>query len=188
MKKTIIQLSIGILAIAVVSGCGGSSSNTTQAMFIQRDRLSRPVINEVFATVAGNRHKVNDEVAPKDDSKELAKDIQKFMTVAAGRSQATIDVVKAVVIPDVMRVDLSQSGKAAYLGVETNGATGGKFGGRALTDDVVDTSLGIVFGTTLSDLGLVAADGKDIPTLTSDNVGPSGKHFSSTFPYLGRPN
>jgi hypothetical protein len=37
-----------------------------------------------------------------------------------------------------MIADLSKSGPASYLGVETNGATGGLFGGRALTDDVVD--------------------------------------------------
>lgn len=187
MKSTILIGSLMISVGIVVTGCTGSSSNDTQ-VFKQRDRLSRPVINEVFATVAGNRHKVNNEAAPKDDSKQLSKDIQSFMTVAAGRSQATINVVKAVVVPDVMRVDLNQAGPAAYLGVETGGATGGKFGGRKLTDDVVDTSLGIVFGTTLSALGLVADDGKAIAALTSDNVGSGGKHFTTTFPYLGRPN
>ena len=87
-----------------------------------------------------------------------------------------------------MKADLSQSATtAAYLGVETGGVTGSKFGGRALTDDVVDISLGIVFGNTVSALGLAPDDGKEIPTLTSDNVDASGKHFKSTFPYLGDP-
>ena len=83
--------------------------------------------------------------------------------------------------------DLNQTDSAAYLGSETGGATGGKFGGRKLTDDVADISLGVVFGKTVSALGLAPADGKDIPTLTSDHVGAEGKHFTATFPYLGAP-
>ena len=54
-----------------------------------------------------------------------------------------------------MRADLSQNTtKAAYLGVETAGATGSAFGGRALTDDVVDIDLGVIFGSTIPSLGL----------------------------------
>jgi hypothetical protein len=94
--------------------------------------------------------------------------------------------MKAVLVPDVLRADLSQS-TAAYLGAETNGATGGKFGGRALRDDVIDISLGAIFGNTIPALGLTPDDGNEIPTLTSDNVGPGGKHFLPSFPYLGNP-
>jgi hypothetical protein len=52
---------------------------------------------------------------------------------------------------------------------------------------VVDISLNIVFGTTISDLGLAPADNMQIPALTSDNVGPEAKHFKDKFPYLGDP-
>ncbi len=175
-----------LIPIAVLAGCGSNATNPT-ATYLQIDRLARPVVNEVFASVAGDRHNVNNENNPTDDNTELVNDIQNFMTNTAGRSQATTDVVKAVLVPDVLVADLSQSGQAAYLGTETGGATGGKFGGRKLTDDVVDISLGVVFGKTVSALGLAPADGKDIPTLTSDNVGPGGKRFTSTFPYLGAP-
>lgn len=117
------------------------------------------------------------------------------MTGTAGRSQATTDVVKAVLVPDVMIADLSKTGPAAYLGVETNGATGGTFGGRKLTDDVVDIDLGVIFGNTISKLGLAADDGKEIPTLTTDNVSytTAPKHYqdgvvsTAAFPYLGAP-
>lgn len=177
---------LGIAPAGAVIGLWTTTSVQNGNTFQQRDRLSRPVVNEVFATVANDRHKVNDEIAPTQDKDELKNDINTFMTQVAGRSQATADVVTSVLIPDVMKADLSQTG-AAYLGYETGGATGGKFGGRALTDDVVDISLGVVFGNTLSALGLVADDGKEIPTLTSDNVGPGGKHFTQTFPYLGAP-
>ena len=190
--KNIFKLSAacGLLALGV-AGCGGGgnsgAANRSQT-FTQLDRLARPVVNEVLATVANNRHLVNDTNNPTDDPGQLANDIQGFMTGTAGRSQATTDVVKAVLVPDVMIVDLSvNSSTAAYLGSETGGATGSTFGGRALTDDVVDASLGIIFGTTVSALGLAPADGKEIPTLTSDNVGAGAKNYSGTFPYLGAP-
>lgn len=173
--------------LGVVGIWATTSTPNGGGYYQQVDRLSRPVINEVFATVANNRHKINDEDSPSNDVNELANDIQSFMTYPAGRSQAIIDVVKAVVIPDEMKVDLSQMGPAAYLGVETGGATGGKFGGRKLQDDVVDISLGIVFGDTIPALGLAPDDGNELPSFTTDNVDASGKHFRSTFPYLGDP-
>ncbi len=194
---------IFILSSIGLSGCGGSGTvkpvaGTTIGLwcttgvksgntYVQRDRLSNPVVNEVFATVANNRHKINNEASPDQDFLQLKNDINTFMTTVAGRSQATSNVVTSVLIPDTMKANLAETGIASYLGYETNGATGGRFGGRALTDDVVDISLGIVFGTTVSALGLAPADGQQIPTLTSDNVGSGGKHFSSTFPYLGAP-
>ncbi len=201
MKNLAITL---IFASLTVAGCGGSPGTTAvngttiglwcttgvksgPNSYTQRDRLANPVVNEVFASVANNRHKINDEASPDQDFKELKNDINSFMLNTAGRSQATANVVVAVLVPDTMKADLTQSGVASYLGHETNGATGGKFGGRALTDDVVDISLGVVFGNTISALGLAPDDGHEIPTLTSDNVGSGGKHFQATFPYLGNP-
>jgi hypothetical protein len=178
------SLALSLPLSLLMAGCGGSSSGKTQ--FTQVDRLARPAVNELFATVANNRHRTNNMIAPTNDSTEIANDIQFFMTNVAGRSQATTDVVKAVLVPDVMVADLSQT-TPAYLGVETAGATGGLFGGRALTDDVIDISLGAVFGNTVSALALAPDDGKEIATLTSDNTDASGKHFSATFPYLGPP-
>ena len=175
-------------AAALLAGCtAGSTTSTTNKVYNQVDRLARPAVNEVFATAANNRHQINDEIAPTGDAGQLANDIQSFMVGTAGRSQAITDVVKAVLVPDVMVADLDRAGSAAYLGVETAGATGGLFGGRKLTDDVIDTSLGVIFGTTISDLGLAAADAHQIPTLTSDNVGPTGKGYLATFPYLANP-
>jgi hypothetical protein len=175
-----------------VIGLWTTTSVATRNAWTQSDRLARPVVNEVFATVANGRHATNDHIPPSADKAELANDIQSFMDIvftAAGkkRSAATVGVIKSVLVPDVMKADLGSSDAASYLGFETGGATGGKFGGRKLTDDVVDTSLGIVFGNTISTLGLAPDDGAEVPTLTSDHVGPQGKHFTNTFPYLGAP-
>jgi uncharacterized protein DUF4331 len=186
MKTTQIASLIGIAVLAI--GCGGSSHSSGPAtQYTQIDRLARPVVNEVFATVANNRHQINDQDSPPNDKNQLMNDIDGFLISPAGRSAATRAVIESVLVPDMMKADLSQTGIASYLGTETGGATGGKFGGRKLTDDVVDISLGIVFGNTVSALGLAPDDGAEIPTLTSDNVTDAGKHFITTFPYLGAP-
>jgi Domain of unknown function (DUF4331) len=187
----------GLLGLTALAGCSGSSNNGP-ATFTQIDRLARPAVNEVFATVANNRHQVNDTDNPTDDNAQLANDIQLFMTHTAGRSSAITNAVKSVLVPDVMVVDLSQvTTHAAYLGVETGGVTGSKFGGRALSDDVVDTSLGVIFGNTIPALGLAPDDGAEIAALTKDNVSATTapKHFqdgssgfgAAQFPYLGAP-
>ena len=195
-KSTFLAGTTLTAALALVAaGCGSGSGTlpntnlpvTPTRTYTQIDRLARPAVNEVFASVAGNRHKTNDEISPSQDSTQLANDIQNFMTNTAGRSQATTNVVKAVLVPDMLIADLNQTDSAAYLGSETGGVTGGKFGGRKLTDDVIDISLGVVFGSTVSALGLAPDDGKEIPTLTTDNVGAGGKHFLTTFPYVGNP-
>ena len=156
--------------------------------YVQQERLARPVINEVFATVSNNRHSVNNKINPTQDITELDKDVESFLTFPAGRSPAIRHVIRSVVIPDVMVADLSSTDRASYLGVETGGVTGGRFGGRDLLDDVADLSLGIVFGNTIPALGLAPDDGAEIPALTTDNVDASAKHFLDVFPYLGEPS
>ena len=156
--------------------------------YVQQERLARPVINEVFATVSNDRHSVNNKINPTQDITELDKDVESFLTFPAGRSPAIRTVIRSVVIPDVMVADLSSSDRASYLGVETGGVTGGRFGGRDLLDDVADLSLGIVFGNTIPALGLAPDDGAEIAALTTDNVDASTKHFLDVFPYLGEPS
>ena len=203
--KNIWKISGALSVVAVgLAGCGGGSSNNNgggngngngngglsggaNATFSQQERLARPVVNEVLATVAKRRHRTNNIINPTQDSGELESDIRGFMKFPAGRSNAITNVVASVLVPDVMKADLSKPGPAAYLGVETGGATGSKFGGRKLQDDVVDTSLGIIFGTTVSDLGLARPDGNDIQSLTSDNVDRSGHNYTGFFPYLQAP-
>ena len=177
----------GSVAKSSVIGVWCTTSVPNGNTWRQMDRLARPAINELFATVANDQHKVNDEISPIDDKVYLKPEIDNFMRNVAGRSAATANVVTAVTIPDVMKANLASTDPASYLGYETGGATGGKFGGRALGDDVIDISLGIVFGNTVAALGLAPDDGKEIPSLTSDHVGAGGKHFSTTFPYLGAP-
>ena len=171
--------------------------SSTDFKYHQQDRLARPAVNEVLATVSNLRHHVNNTDNPTDDSGQLKNDIQSFLTFPAGRSTAIKNAIEAVLVPDVMIADLSQMGDAAYLGVETQGLSGSKFGGRALTDDVVDIDLMAIFGPLIPHLsalnphlfgGVIPDDGNELPPFETDNVGAGGKLFLNTFPYLGVPH
>jgi hypothetical protein len=163
----------------------------------QFDRLARPVVNEALATVTFRRHEHNDKDNPTDDGdrkKGLISDIDRFLKFPAGRSESIRNVIESILVPDVMVADLSQTDGAAYLGYEIaqalSGGTKSSFGGRSLTDDVVDISLGIVFGNTVPALGLAPDDGAELPPFTTDNVGYDAtvKKTLRHFPFVGTPN
>ena len=60
---------------------------------------------------------------------------------------------------------------------------GNGWGGRKLTDDVVDLALTAVFGDPFGD-----ARARHARQLTTDNVGDDSPNITSTFPYLAPPN
>lgn len=218
-KRTLRTLlaAAGLAALAACNGGGSTPSHPGQPVFKQVDRLNRPAVNEVFATFA--RHDANNRDMPNDDAASLKGDINSFMTNVAGRSPAITNFVSGVLTPDVQIIDLAGTSQSCigaapgscnnYLGVETGGATQAPaalkpFGGRALSDDIVDISLGVIFGNTVPALsgGSIPDDGKEFdgradpafpsghrPNLTSDGVTSqtAPKHFSTTFPYVGPP-
>lgn len=219
------------LALAACGGGSGGGASTPPAggpasltggptalgpgPYKQVDRLNRPAINEVFATFA--QHNQNNVDTPNDDVANLKPEIIAFTTTVGGRSSAIANVLGAVLTPDVQIADMSGHSASCigqapgtcnnYLGIETGGVTqlpaGLKpFGGRALTDDVVDISLSAIFGNVVPALGLAPDDHKESdgradpafpsghrPNLTSDGVSwqTAPKHFTTTFPYLGAP-
>jgi hypothetical protein len=132
---------------------------------------------------------VNNLNSPPQDPRNLAQDIEAFLSHPQHpRSPQIRAEILKILVPDMMIADLSQNvTTASYLGSETGGAGGSsRFGGRALQDDTVDISLGIIFGDTIPKLGLAPDDRLEIPTLTSDNVGPSNNRIG-VFPYLAPP-
>lgn len=189
--RIINMLGLGAVVIAslAAAACSSSStsSNPTNQSYVQIERLARPAVKEAFEAFA-NHDKTNRN-SPFSDP-VLPTDINNFMTGVAGRNAATANLAQAVLIPDVQVADLSKTGVGAgYLGVETAPAGSGisPFGGRGLHDDVIGLSLSVIFGNTLSALGLVADDGKESPCLANDNVPYGGKHDTTTFPYVGAP-
>ncbi len=158
-----------------------------KVVYQQIELLSRPVVKELFETF--DSHAITNVRSPYFDS-EIPNSVSYFMSHVAGRSAAISKVVTSVLYPNEMLFDVSKSGNAAYLGVETGGKTGGKFGGRGLTDDVIDTSLGVVFGNTIPALGLAPDDHKENNCLTNEHVysGQGGRQTQPGFPYLATPH
>jgi hypothetical protein len=196
MKNILIGLALGGVIAFGVAACSGQSiplpnppsgggGGTTTTKYQQIELLSRPAVKEAFETFSD--HDTTNRAEPYNDP-TLQGEIGTFTTTVAGRSAPYATALQSILYPNEMVADLSQSATtAAYLGVETGGATGSKFGGRALKDDAIDISLGAIFGTTLSDLGVVKTpDGKQSPCLETDHVSYQST-TSSTFPYAQAP-
>ncbi len=177
--------------------------------FHQVERWGRPAVKEALERFVD--HDKTNRAEPYNDP-VLRRDVYQYMTAAkpngAGRSPAVARAMVKVVYPDEMQVNLAANGHATYLGVETKGLSGlptgvnrivpdaglkgfkrslrngaREFGGRDLYSPVIDLSLGAIYGTTLSKIGLAHDDRAETDCLTSDNVLPSA-HALSDFPYL----
>ncbi|MBV9334091.1 MAG: DUF4331 family protein [Candidatus Eremiobacteraeota bacterium] len=195
-KRYILGLITLALAGAIVGGCSSSSrafnpqapqspsesAGGKTVAYKQIELLSRPAVKEAFELFED--HNTTNRSEPYADP-VLQGQIKSFSEMF--RSKTWAETLQAVLYPNVMKADLSQNTtKAAYLGYETGGATGSKFGGRALDDDIIDISLGAIFGNTLSALGLIPDDHKEAPCLALDNVAYD-KNNTTTFPYIQAP-
>ena len=187
IKNILAGAALGGLIAVLFTACGKSSSTPSGALFSQIELLSRPAVKEAFENFTD--HDTTNRTEPYNDA-TLRGEIGTFSTTVAGRSGATAAALQSILYPNEMVVDLSQSAAtAAYLGVETNGATGSKFGGRNLTQDTIGISLGAIFGPTLSALSVVPDDAKESPCLATDNVPAAVPAYgaTTTFPYAQPP-
>ncbi|MDC7993860.1 DUF4331 family protein [Altibacter sp. HG106] len=148
--------------------------------FVQEDQMGRPGINTVFGT-EGMKDSFNVTV-PSEMQAAFQSDFQDkllalnpgYTTNALGLDAATFTTVLS---NDVLWV--AQNGVTSYFnGTEV-------LTGRALSDDVIDISLLLIFG------GPDGTDNDDDPTsellLTRDGVPSNDVAFSTSFPYLAQP-
>ncbi len=193
MTRIVQVVALGAFGLAL-AGCNGSSvSPVTQHGYTQIELLSRPAVKEVFEKFVD--HQVTNASEPYNDP-TLQGEIQSFTdalrppNVGAGSDYG--HALAGILYPNEMTADLSQAGAAAYLGVETGGATSlthSTFGGRAISDDVVSISLGAIFGHTLANLSVQPEDNEENNCLTTDNVAQNAtQQPSNTFPYLSAPH
>lgn len=212
------------LALVALAGCSNDptvtnvrgSGSSSAVTFVQIDRVGRPGVKELYVPYA--KHDAFDRNAPTTDVAQTAPQIDAFVTGTAanngGRTPAISAYVQALLAPDALVADLSNTAmRASYLGYETNGqipsdcngAAPTAFGGRSLTDDVVNAMLGLSFGTLATSTTLKAAtpnigtpipadDGAEKdgragrPNLTNQNVSCANKGLTlQQFPYLGAP-
>jgi hypothetical protein len=88
------------------------------------------------------------------------------------------NTLASVLLPDMLIV---QTDKPPTTAGWLTWALANGYGGRKLTDDVVDAGLSATFGSLLSPNNVS-------PGLTTDNVSQNDKPFMTTFPYLAAAN
>jgi len=180
----------GLISLALVlaggAACNDSTALTgvdTNRVYNQIERLGNPLVSEVF--FPKRDHGLHNNKGPIDDTKTMALGgtdvpghIRSFVSQFPNRTEKTITTLQAVLAPDELLVFPNRTpATAGWL----SWALANGYGGRKLTDDVVDVGLSAVFGNAVDAAQPVLAG------LTSDNVGPSVRSFSTTFPYLEAP-
>ena len=174
-----------LLAFAAV-GCSEGSDQITgidpdlarasNRVFIQRERLGNPLVSEVMIVKA--HHHEHNRGMPATDAADFTDDLTTFITGTAGRSPAYASAIAGALLPDMLVTYPKRDGTPVFwLSWVFNG-----FGGRSLSDDVVDIGLGALFGNLLGNNDGVT------PGLTTDNVDANDKAFGASFPYLAPGN
>ncbi|MFL5620789.1 MAG: DUF4331 family protein [Gemmatimonadaceae bacterium] len=182
-----------LIALALATGCSDNSSLTAVAgdaslssageenrmVYDQVDFLGNPLVAEV--TIVKADHDAYNRTMPYA-SATFRPQTESFIVNVAGRPAAYASVVAGVLSPDMLIVDSSKPGSSAGW---LSWALANGYGGRKLSDDVVDIGLYAIFSSLLSPDGASCAPGA-LP-LCTDNVNANDKQFGTTFPYLAEP-
>ncbi|MEO5510917.1 MAG: DUF4331 family protein [Longimicrobiales bacterium] len=182
-----------IAGFGLVLGAAGCDDNddgedivtpvTTTRTYTQIERLGNPLISEVF--FPKRDHGLHNTKSPNEDPLAMTANgtdvpghIRTFVSQFPNRTEKTITTLQSVFAKDMLMVFPNRpAAGAGWL----SWALAAGYGGRNLSDDVVDVGLSAVFGNALDPAQPVLAG------LTSDNVPPSVRSFSTTFPYLESP-
>jgi Domain of unknown function (DUF4331) len=182
-----ITLGAAVAALGLsAAACSDDNGPSTPQTFDQIQRLGNPLISEVLLSKAS--HPTHGTISPADDAARVGPEILAFLTgpaSVAGRSEAYANTLGSVLLPDVLIVQTDKDpAGAGWLSWLPLAPFSSGYGGRRLTDDVVDLALLAVFGDPFG-TDPEGAAGKE--ALTTDNVS-SDSPISTTFPYVGAPN
>jgi len=148
-------------------------------IYDQTDFLGNPLVSEV--TIAKANHGAYNRTQPYN-TVTFRPQTEAFVT-SFGRPQALATTLGSVLYPDMLVVDPSKNpNTAGWL----SWALANGWGGRKLTDDVVDLGLTAIFSSFLTPTGALCQPFQ-LP-LCTDNVPANDAAFSSTFPYLAAPH
>jgi Domain of unknown function (DUF4331) len=179
----LLALATALSALALAAACSGDSttgpSSNSPRTFNQVQRLGNPLVSEVF--LAKKDHAFHGSIGPDGDAAAFGGTVKGF--VAAFRPQATTlqNTLASVLLPDMLIV---QTDKAPTTAGWLSWALSNGWGGRKLTDDVVDVGLTGIFSDLLDPTQSVCKP-FTLP-LCTDNVG-SHSTFQTAFPYLANP-
>jgi hypothetical protein len=146
---------------------------TITRTYQQVERLGNPLVSEVF--FAKRDHGLANSTAPATDIANGFDTKIKAFTNAFNRGPAIANTLAAVLVPDMLMVYPNRPGNTAGW---LSWALANGYGGRKLSDDVVDAGLTAIFGNLLDPSATV------LPGLTSDNISTSTRTYLTTFPYL----
>jgi hypothetical protein len=150
-----------------------------KTIYDQTDFLGNPLVSEV--TIAKANHGLYNRTQPYNTATFLPQTAA-FVT-SFGRPLALAQLLGSVLYPDILIVDASKNpNTAGWL----SWALANGWGGRKLSDDVVDLGLTAIFSSFLNPTGALCAPFA-LP-LCTDNVGSNDKAFSPNFPYLASPH
>jgi len=179
-------------ALALASACSDNGATTptdpaNMRSFDQVQRLGNPLVSEVLLQKAD--HPLHGSIGPDQDVALVGPRALAFLTgpsSVAGRSADYANVLGGVLLPDMLIVQTDKDpGTAGWLNWVGVPPLANGWGGRKLTDDVVDLALLAVFGDPFG-LDPQGAQGKS--ALTTDNVAFDSPGITPTFPYLAPPN
>ena len=148
-------------------------------MYDQIEFLGNPLVSEV--TIAKANHEAYNKTQPYNTATFLPQTAA-FVT-SFGRPASLARTLGGVLYPDILIVDTSKDpATAGWL----SWALAAGWGGRKLSDDVVDLGLTAIFSSFLEKEGALCAPFQ-LP-LCTDNVPANDNAFLATFPYLAAPN
>ncbi|MBI1966782.1 MAG: DUF4331 family protein [Gemmatimonadetes bacterium] len=164
----LIGLTLGAAACDEDNGTGPNLNRT----YDQIERLGNPLVSEVM--FAKRNHGFHNTTSPSMDVANFATELKAFVANVAGRNTTVQNTLAAVLLPDMLIV---QTDKADNTAGWLSWALANGWGGRNLSDDVVDAGLMAIFGSLLD-------PNNTSPGLSTDNVAANDAAFSNTFPYL----
>ena len=171
-----------LAALAAAAGCSDDDDNdifgpeTPDRVFRQIDRLGNPLVSEVL--LEKRSHGFHNAGMPSTDVANFKAPVEAFVANVAGRNVTVQTTLSTVLLPDMLIVQTDRP--AASAGWLTWALADG-YGGRTLTDDVVDAGLSALFGSLLSPQNVS-------PGLATDNLAANDAAFGTTFPYLADPH
>ena len=149
------------------------------AVYEQVEFLGNPLVSEV--TIVKANHDAYNRTQPYNTATFGPQSLA-FINAFRGAQPVVANTLGAVLYPDMLIVESSRNpATSGWL----SWALAAGWGGRNLSDDVVDAGLSAIFGEVITDVGSYCDNGT-LP-LCTDNVSANDKAFSSTFPYLASP-
>jgi hypothetical protein len=155
-------------------GLDAEEEGSNDARYEQVEFLGNPLVSEV--TIVKANHDRYNRTQPYNTA-EFGPQSLAFINAFRGAQPVVANTLGAVLYPDMLIVESSRNpASAGWL----SWALANGWGGRKLSDDVVDAGLSAIFGKIVSPVGAYC-DNFQLP-LCTDNVPANDKAFPNTVP------